>query len=278
VSDEASVPEILYHYTNSAGLLGIIKSKTLWATHVRFLNDESEVRYSRKLLGTVVERFEREYEGNTHAEAVFSLVGLLVDSPTSPDTFAASMCANGDLLSQWRGYGGQGGGYAVGFHRERLNRVAHPQSFEFAQVMYSVSEQEGQLEKALRDAIQIVADYEEQDALGPGAMELMLGIGFTAAMLQIKNPHFQEEAEWRLVRTYWLEESVKGTHMRTRGAVLIPCLEIALTESNTGDLPIVEVVVGPSRFDEAEAGVGYLLKQHNLEHVEIRRSDIPFRG
>jgi hypothetical protein len=278
VSDKSSVPEILYHYTNSAGLLGIITSKTLWATHVRFLNDGSEIRYPRELLGTVVECLEREYEGNTHAEVVFRLVGLLVDSPTSPDTFAASMCASGDLLSQWRGYGGQGGGYAVGFHRERLNRVTHPQSFEFAQVMYSVSEQEAQLEKALRDAIQIVGEYEEPDALGPGAMELMLGIGFTAAMLQIKNPHFQEEAEWRLVRTYWLDESVKETHMRARGAVLIPYLEIALTDSNTGDLPIVEVVVGPSRFDEAEAGVRHLLKQHNLEHVETRRSDIPFRG
>jgi hypothetical protein len=29
----------LYHYTNQAGLLGIIKTKEIWATHHQCLND-----------------------------------------------------------------------------------------------------------------------------------------------------------------------------------------------------------------------------------------------
>lgn len=35
----------LFHYTNSAGLSGIIQSQTLWATHYAYLNDAEEVKH-----------------------------------------------------------------------------------------------------------------------------------------------------------------------------------------------------------------------------------------
>jgi hypothetical protein len=40
---EPTKPEgLLYHYTDQKGLLGILESKQLWATHYRYLNDTSE--------------------------------------------------------------------------------------------------------------------------------------------------------------------------------------------------------------------------------------------
>jgi hypothetical protein len=33
---------IHYHYTDQRGILGIIESQTIWASHVRYLNDSSE--------------------------------------------------------------------------------------------------------------------------------------------------------------------------------------------------------------------------------------------
>jgi hypothetical protein len=42
--------QTLWHYTNGAGLLGIIESGTLHATQVACLNDSSEIRYASKLL------------------------------------------------------------------------------------------------------------------------------------------------------------------------------------------------------------------------------------
>ena len=38
-------PEILYHYTTAKGLLGIFNTKSIWATHVSYLNDEQEFVY-----------------------------------------------------------------------------------------------------------------------------------------------------------------------------------------------------------------------------------------
>jgi hypothetical protein len=40
----------LYHYTNWDGVLGILTTKSLWATHYRFLNDSSEFTLFRDRL------------------------------------------------------------------------------------------------------------------------------------------------------------------------------------------------------------------------------------
>ena len=37
---------ILYHYTSPAGLLGIVKSRSLWASGIHYLNDSSEYRHA----------------------------------------------------------------------------------------------------------------------------------------------------------------------------------------------------------------------------------------
>src|SRR5205085_11962410 len=39
--------------------------------------------------------------------------------------YLACFCENGDLLSQWRGYGSVGGGYAAGFVAEHLGLVQY---------------------------------------------------------------------------------------------------------------------------------------------------------
>jgi len=38
---------LLYHYTNTAGMLGILRTRALWATDVGYLNDSKELLYGR---------------------------------------------------------------------------------------------------------------------------------------------------------------------------------------------------------------------------------------
>src|SRR6266853_5638707 len=40
----------LYHYTDSAGLIGILKSSLFWATNIYYLNDRSEVKHCADLI------------------------------------------------------------------------------------------------------------------------------------------------------------------------------------------------------------------------------------
>src|SRR6266403_3580319 len=50
----------LFHYTDASGLLGILRSCSLWATHFQSLNDTSEMHYAikqaRDLLDSLVEK------------------------------------------------------------------------------------------------------------------------------------------------------------------------------------------------------------------------------
>jgi hypothetical protein len=47
---DAKIPDLLFHYTDAAGLLGIIDSRKLWMTKVQYLNDKSELNYAFDLM------------------------------------------------------------------------------------------------------------------------------------------------------------------------------------------------------------------------------------
>lgn len=44
ISTEVSPPPILHHYTTQEGLLGIVESKSIWATNIYYLNDAAEYK------------------------------------------------------------------------------------------------------------------------------------------------------------------------------------------------------------------------------------------
>lgn len=149
----------MYHYTDIAGLQGILESRTLWATDIRYLNDETEAKYSRDLLGSVAERLRPEFGGDWAASVVCNAVAAMATSGTFPDTFVASLCDDGDNLSQWRGYGAQGRGYAIGLDREQLWAIANASGHSLIRLLYEVNAQETELERALREAIPILAGW-----------------------------------------------------------------------------------------------------------------------
>ena len=41
---------LLYHYTTLTGLLGIVGSKKLWASDIRYMNDSAELKHSADLI------------------------------------------------------------------------------------------------------------------------------------------------------------------------------------------------------------------------------------
>ncbi|MER0171630.1 MAG: hypothetical protein DU489_13715 [Nitrosomonas sp.] len=58
----AEVHPELFHYTNAKGLMGIIESQSIWATHYAYVNDSEEIRHFLKsrlpdLLRTVVNEY-----------------------------------------------------------------------------------------------------------------------------------------------------------------------------------------------------------------------------
>jgi hypothetical protein len=144
----------LHHYTSFEGLAGIYQSNTIRATHFTNLNDSTEVILFREPLTVELEkRFdalirERQKQDRRVLFKVFRAGGIKFVSANLAkglanslyqvtfeggasfefcDTYIASYCSHSDqpyecengLLSQWRGYGTDGG-FCVVFDTAKL--------------------------------------------------------------------------------------------------------------------------------------------------------------
>jgi hypothetical protein len=68
----------IYHYTNAQGLLGILQSGNLWATHFLGMNDVSEVHYARELALDAIDSLSIEFCDGTRQ--FLSQVAALIDA------------------------------------------------------------------------------------------------------------------------------------------------------------------------------------------------------
>lgn len=185
----SEVYERLYHYTTWEGLVGILRSKTLWATHCRFLNDYSEITLFRdKLVSLLIphvrEVYEEKLRRTSHIQPRLSQEGgldqsvqhdteLLVDTQyraTGDEIYIFSLCGqHGDsyldrngLLSQWRGYGA-GGGYALVFNTQRLEEILEIERKRFGYLAMNLcdvvySHDEGKLREELEPYLRAIID------------------------------------------------------------------------------------------------------------------------
>ena len=101
----AQAPADLYHYTSAEGLVGIITSGTLWASDMLSLNDTSEAEYAWNLTGQILDEYNADVP-EQHRHRFKTQLREYMFRRYTP--FVACFCQNGDLLSQWRGYGGGG--------------------------------------------------------------------------------------------------------------------------------------------------------------------------
>ena len=147
----------LFHYTDHKGLVGILSSQTLWATHYKFLNDTTELQLMRVKLGERLFPFVKERIVEVYRQASFkktremqnaggavriarnesmrladsfykTAFGDISSGPGFAIPYITSFCAHSSdqsyerqngLLSQWRGYA-RGGGYAIVFDTKKL--------------------------------------------------------------------------------------------------------------------------------------------------------------
>jgi hypothetical protein len=127
----------LYHYTSQEGLLGIVKSGTLWATNISYMNDATEFHQPRNMLRDCVSE-ELERQAKTAGAPVDRLELLRGKLNKVKDTLicVACFCEDGDLLSQWRGYSGRGYGYSLGFNYALLKEKTTSAGFILGKCIY----------------------------------------------------------------------------------------------------------------------------------------------
>jgi hypothetical protein len=111
---EEPLPAAVYHYTDAGGLQGILESGVLWATHYRFLNDSSELRY---IFDLATEIAIEQLRNVTHGDLAQMFVEHVTTAPTPYSDTVYYLCCFSEFdnsLSQWRAYGRRQG-FSLGF-------------------------------------------------------------------------------------------------------------------------------------------------------------------
>jgi Protein of unknown function (DUF2971) len=275
----AAPPTLLYHYTSLEGVMGILRSKTLWATELGFLNDRSEFEHARDLFRAALDRLANPALDPDHP--FHDIVDQLDDEYAALrrsvsetlgrrylDTYVVSFCESGDLLSQWRTYAAGGGGYAIEFEFEGLRQAAQEAWQEFGILDRVDYGQEEFIQKSL-DAIR--------------HSNLSMGKNMRASgevmqyLVRIKHASFAEEREWRVaVNVKWSDltrfEDSDVVRFRAGPYGATPYLELPFNTS-----AIRGVVVGPGLHADTRAtGVARLLEVQGI-HAEVRASSAPLR-
>lgn len=273
--------DILYHYTDASGLLGIISSHRLWATDVAFLNDPSE----GKLFPQHLLELMRQKEGGLtplEARIVDQMTIGLKQKAFPSHRYSVSFCEDGDLLGQWRGYGSFGAGYAVGFD---LTGLPHPQIGHPVKVKYGFQN----LDALALDLLSIYVEasnnwhnhtFDELCQHGAGALRT-ISLGF-------KDISYADERETRILTSANYEErdlfkEEAPLRFRSRGSDIIPYtslyLDLITPDKGVSPLPIRKIITGPGvDFDRNRKSLEFLLSSNDYNNVEIVQSKIPFRG
>ncbi len=129
------------HYTSLQGLCGILSTKTIWATHYRFLNDFNELEHGKKYINQIHQQNITKYQNINSQPCLLENPSKLDElwwqqtiatRSNNPEFFITSFSgvknkslAVDGLLSQWRGYGKDGGFALIFDSKEITQSYAH---------------------------------------------------------------------------------------------------------------------------------------------------------
>lgn len=273
------LPPMLWHYTNRRGLLGILESRTIWATDARHLNDSSELAFAVDLFCELA----TERRESAKSEIERTLYGLLYEEARrfwgASQAFVASLSAVRDDLSQWRAYGERGAAYALGFDSATLVSLCDTGSpFGLVVSEYAAGEQRRILGELLAQASRRASAVRD---LTPSTQQDLRSVALQTAMqlcitgLSLKHPKFGAEQEWRLISLPSERRRVRFRDGRSHVALF---QEITLGDS-VASSPLREVLIGPSPHAELdrEAVRGALVAE-GAPLIRVTNSEIPFRN
>jgi hypothetical protein len=308
----SSIP-ILYHYTSAEGLAGVFNERKIWATHYQYVNDATEYIYANRLVKEVIE--EKLPTASAMVRAILEAIqetpgGLL--GLTEP--YIACFCEDGDLLSQWRGYGAKGGGYAIGLQPGsnmqhmvgtpyRLIKVVYDRTRqretvrfildEFCKVIEAhsspadVAKVKEPLVEAIFDERILTWQYNMPSPLDFFCQEVIHKLSAVATIM--KDDRFSSENEWRLVHMQPKATKIAHADLRFRPAygLLVPYIELhlflkgdrAMSPPSLENFKLVSITHGPSLHPaSAKRSLELLVASLKLGYdVGIKGSDIPVK-
>ncbi|WP_084513893.1 DUF2971 domain-containing protein [Salipiger mucosus] len=291
---------LLFHYCGTQTGFSILQKRQLRLSALSSANDTLEGR----VVGKVFSQLLRD---TGLPPELIDVISVIVEGyADSTEGFAFCLSEKGDLLSQWRSYGRDGSGIALGFSPDLLSKDFGQVSFganfyDLVKVDYG---EEG-LQKSLKPvadavvaefgkfgafarlndgmtkerALQVLADRQQEAKLfkseNDSASEILARLLKSLAPLHFqiygtKPVHFREECEWRLVR-YRHKAALPDIEYFADDFSVRPYITSLIADPAKD--AIEEVILGPKNLTNLEWMRAFLASV-GLSHVRVRRSSI----
>jgi hypothetical protein len=262
----------LFHYTSTDGLYGIIRKRSLWLTHIRYLNDSAE--FTHAVSEAVLHLDTRLYSEQVE-ERLAAVLRDRLNALPPVDYFVGSFSEHGDLLSQWRSYGEEASGFSVGVRYDDLLPHLRRQGFVLRRCVYA-PEVKHDLVGALLDA----AIRKARATLDEDTDLVQVADEFINAFLRLapifKDFAFREETEWRLF-TGPLAMTHPQVEFRKTKSMIVPYFNFTLSAEQE-PMRLAHVIVGPNSERELACASAAAFLHKNGIDCPVLLSKIPFRS
>jgi hypothetical protein len=271
-------PPTLCHFTNFAGLVGILRSRELWAVdfeHQR--KDPDEFRHAAPALTSLLREMSARsaFSGEVRSwlkEAAEKYADASVAKRGQHQIFLTCFCADVGNPALWRGdFAGNCTGFALEF------TVLSEDHFEIPDVASSrapVEYDAGALRRRAEEVFgKLIERFEVLRALNPTSeghirRSTVAAAHFMAATMActFKPDKFKNEREWRqlvyrrVTSPYVVYENPRRVCMPLR--------------ANRTDHPVVKIHVGSRAPADAEERIRALLAEEDYPPIEIVRSTV----
>ena len=294
--------QIVYHYCTASTGFSIVETKTIRLSALSHANDTSEGR-------AMIQKFDELIAATSLSYEVAQVCRVIFGSfSQSTEGFAFCMSENGDLLSQWRAYAGDGAGVVIGFNKSILERDFGEVNFgskffEIIKIEYGDAKLVDllkpltiELEKQLlplRNCVQLQLDQNVESSISEMAdfdlnrskkifkkvtpdanlaIDIILKI-VSAIHFKIyshKVVGFAEEVEWRLLR-YRQRQHFQEIDYFCDGTAVKPFIPCFIAEP--AKRSIESVTLGPKNKTDPR-WMRAFLSSNGLDHVQVNKSSL----
>lgn len=270
-----------YHYCSTEAFVSIIGTRSIRMSALSLSNDSMEGRMVKSIL---MDFAKRDSLGVDECRCLAEYLGRL---ERAAEGLGFCLSEKKDLLSQWRGYAGDGCGLSIGFSAEYLEEVSRKHLektgsiISLEKVAYDHEEHVKQIEpiySEIKDSIArspfLSGAFEEGGQFKRGSELISRVVKLYYKMYLLKSSAFQEEEEWRLLRNY-ISELEGGVEYRACSDRIVAYegVELVTPDAAPG---VVEVLLGPKHITPIEAVAG-MLKRYGFNDVDIQRSKASYR-
>ena len=279
-------PPIIYHYTDDAGLRGILETGQLWLTNIFNLNDPSELSHG---LSHAVGILNRKAANGPPESKLFAedLAAFIQQGgiQNSGHYFMCSFSSCRNDLGQWRAYADDGRGYALGFDSKALEDAFDKQGSAPILRAFPITYKDVELIEIHRKIVEamfgLISLPHGRNLTSAGIkawvaqLSTLLMVHALDAAVYFKHEAYSNEKEYRFLEVHPVDQPPKVKY-RGRPYSLIKYREFDWKSALGGALK--QIVVGPAAdHTKAQQFADDCLHLCQSESVEITHSDIPYR-